>query len=267
MSELLATPDGIAVITPYDKRFVDALKFEIPYADRQWHGPTKRWIVSPQYASNAQALIKDFFGEDVALPQAPSAPPAKQSAIIQLMYLGRCKSDLASGYANGSWSCKFPETVLREWFCDTQNAPNEPSTLYSILGVPKFTTDEQAIKQAYRKMAKAWHPDVNREDGARERFEAVQHAYEILGDTKGRKKYDVGLILEERHRTPDMGAYYAPDYRAPLTCGLLMVTATSKLGILHVDKILAWNEILDAAGRTMVSSWPVGGDTFEVNWV
>ena len=61
---------------------------------------------------------------------------------------------------------------------------------YSTLGVPKTATEKE-IKQAYRKLARKHHPDVNPGDKSAEaKFKEINEAYEVLGDPEKRKKYD-----------------------------------------------------------------------------
>lgn len=61
---------------------------------------------------------------------------------------------------------------------------------YKTLGVAKTATDRD-IKQAYRKLARKFHPDVNPGDKAAEaRFKDINEAYEVLGDQSKRSKYD-----------------------------------------------------------------------------
>jgi len=65
---------------------------------------------------------------------------------------------------------------------------------YTVLGVPK-TAAEADIKKAFRKLAKALHPDYNVNDPlAKEKFSELNSAYEILGDAKKRKMFDGGEI-------------------------------------------------------------------------
>lgn len=60
---------------------------------------------------------------------------------------------------------------------------------YEILGVKKDATEAE-IKSAYRKLARKYHPDVNKEKGAEEKFKDINEAYEVLGDKEKRQRYD-----------------------------------------------------------------------------
>ena len=61
---------------------------------------------------------------------------------------------------------------------------------YDILDVPR-TADEKEIRQAYRRLARQHHPDVNPgDDTAAERFKEINAAYEVLSDADKRAKYD-----------------------------------------------------------------------------
>ncbi len=58
---------------------------------------------------------------------------------------------------------------------------------YKILGVPKGA-DDKAIKAAYRKLARKYHPDVNK--GSADRFKEINEAHTVLSDPEKRKRYD-----------------------------------------------------------------------------
>ncbi len=60
---------------------------------------------------------------------------------------------------------------------------------YEILGVSR-DADKEDIKQAYRRLARRYHPDVNKEDGAEERFKEINRAYEVLSEPETRARYN-----------------------------------------------------------------------------
>ena len=60
---------------------------------------------------------------------------------------------------------------------------------YEILGVDKKATEAQ-IKSAYRKLAKKYHPDVDKSPSAQEKFKDINEAYEVLSDKEKRARYD-----------------------------------------------------------------------------
>ena len=60
---------------------------------------------------------------------------------------------------------------------------------YAVLGAPRDASAE-ALKKAFRKLARQYHPDVNKGAGAEAKFKEINEAYEVLSDPEKRKRYD-----------------------------------------------------------------------------
>ena len=60
---------------------------------------------------------------------------------------------------------------------------------YEALGVPRDASQED-IRAAHRRLARKYHPDVSKEEGAEDRFKEISEAYEVLRDPEKRERYD-----------------------------------------------------------------------------
>ena len=262
--EITADNGMLVVKTPYAYQFVTDFKQAIPSSARRWDPARKTWLVDPQHGKWLVKLIDEHFGETVSLP-AMKAQNIPEIRLLEIHYIGRCKDrngeKSAFGMlANGEWGAILPEQALRDWFEVGDIRPGEQSSLYSILGVPK-TADPDSVKTAYRKMAKAWHPDLNKGDpDAAEQFMRIQQAWEILSSAKMRARYDAGLALEASlgQDTQYQALAQLSDYRSPLRCGWIMAEGVDQLGRFVISKILEWQDIINPAGQTLVVSWPAG---------
>jgi molecular chaperone DnaJ len=83
---------------------------------------------------------------------------------------------------------------------------------YEILGVSR-SADKEEIKRAYRRLARKYHPDVNKDPGAEDRFKEINRAYEILSDPEVKARYDrfgeagVGSAAGAGYSDFDMGGF------------------------------------------------------------
>lgn len=82
-----------------------------------------------------------------------------------------------------------------------------PRDYYEVLGVSR-SASEAEIKAAHRRLARQYHPDLNKDPGAAEMFNEAQRAYEVLSDGEKRKRYD-----QFGHAGVDAGG--APGSEAP----------------------------------------------------
>src|SRR6266487_516195 len=79
---------------------------------------------------------------------------------------------------------------------------------YQTLGVARTATEKE-IKSAYRRLARQYHPDVNYDAKATDRFKLINEAYEVLSDPKKRTKYDqLGTDWERVEREQEFARQY-----------------------------------------------------------
>lgn len=67
--------------------------------------------------------------------------------------------------------------------------PSTKKDYYEILGVPRNASQEE-IKKAFRRLARKYHPDLNKSPEAQEKFKEINEAYQVLSDPEKRKLYD-----------------------------------------------------------------------------
>lgn len=273
-SGVVITVEGssYAVRFSYDADVIAKLKTVNP-AKKQWDAIGKRWLVAPDAIEIVAGFLQERFG-DVTIPQMPTTVPQTVRRIVKLEYLGMCKQrgeaePTAMGCSEGQWRVVVPQSVLETFFGNAAKQEDGRQTHYQVLCVIEKASPQE-IKSAHRRLARSFHPDVNKEDGARERFEQVQAAYELLSDPIQRKKYDCGLYFERQSNQSVSNrslANYLQGYAPPIRCGILKVEGVIELARLRVSKIVEWNDILDSHGRVLVTTWPAGAKEFQSIWL
>ncbi|KAI4387462.1 hypothetical protein MLD38_005290 [Melastoma candidum] len=116
-------------------------------------------------------------------PLVPSVPPSASSSSSSSSCYRPSPSSLC--FSRGIFSVRktrFPSVVVRA-------ASAGGGDYYATLGLNKSATSKE-IKAAYRKLARQYHPDVNKQPGATEKFKEISAAYEVLSDDKKRALYD-----------------------------------------------------------------------------
>ncbi len=274
-ARLIPMQDGsLALDSSYDPGLVAALKAAVPYSDRRWNPDEKMWRIGAQHGATVASLAAQYLGVDVQLPAAVVPTPTTETRLVRLEYLGAAKDrgngeTVAFGYVGGDWSVMFPVTVLKRWFevdtpPDTEQRPGQALTLFATLGL-KRSADGAAVKTAYRRLARQWHPDVCKEPDAHEQFLRIQYAYDVLSNPQLRARYEAGLVLEQSTVGNPQATQLTLSmdvWRAPLRCGWLLVEGTPTVGRFAVTRIVQWEDITDTEGRVMTSYWPAGAEMF-----
>jgi len=260
--------------TPYNAGLVAALKSIAP-EHRQWDAIAKVWRVSVSQQTMVKQIVKQFY-PDAQFYALQSAPAQRETRVLRVEYLGapkeRADSSFSSfGWCSESWSVVIPDQVLRAWFKEPEhNESQAASTLYGTLMITQQANADE-VRSAYRRLARQWHPDVCGEPNASDVFKQISEANRILSDPLMRCKYNAGLALEtsaqvkQAIRRRDLWSEVSR-WQLPLRCGVITCEGTQELKF-SVSRILLWQDIIDGAGRVLVTSWPVGAETFTRKWV
>lgn len=73
---------------------------------------------------------------------------------------------------------------------------------YEVLNVETTATQDE-IKSSYKQLAKKYHPDLNKEEGAADQFKKVNEAYEVIGDAQKRASYDASYQTYGAYTNPN----------------------------------------------------------------
>lgn len=276
MARIVQTSNELQFFSPYDQLLVADLKMRIPYNERRWDGNSKCWIVTPNNLNALKVLSIKYLGSEPSIQGSliGSQPLKPQTKLLNVRYIGTPKDrgngeKSAFGHDGSDWSIVFPELVLKQWFeGNDATVDTTDLTLYGVLSLKRDCAGTD-IKTAWRRMAKRYHPDVNKDDDAPQMMQRINEAYEVLNNPMKRKKYDAGLVLVStlgQTNNTRLNAF-SNIWRPPERCGFVLATGQYMLGRFVIEVIHQWEPIKDAYGRELVTSWPMGSDTYQENWV
>jgi len=272
--------------TKYNEDLKDELKALVPSSMRSWnpgsrgYGYRSRsspgyWEISAQYWDKVIGLCKKY--NCAVETNGIVDKPSEQIATFTLDYMGLLRhrggdTYTASGWVNHGWNATFPLEVLRNWFGFNMK-PGDAPTLYSVLSISDKAAGAE-IKKAYRKAARTWHPDVCKEPDAEEQFKKIQGAYENLCDPLFRKRYDAGLYYQKAADTnSSVVDTTAINWVPPVRCGTIKAKAIvvrndyDREDRYVVNKILAWDDIVNRSGETRVTYWSMEAKGYREKWV
>ena len=274
-ARIIQTANDLQFYSPFDRLLVADLKSRIPYNERRWDGNSKCWIVTSNNLNTLKMLCNQYLGSEPSIQgQLGSIQTKPQTKLLNVRYIGTPKDrgngeKSAFGHDGNEWSIVFPELVLRQWF-EGGNATVDTTdlTLYGVLNLKRDCAGTD-IKSAWRRMAKRYHPDVNKDDDAAEMMQRINEAYEVLNNPLKRKKYDAGLVLAAslNQKPQDRLSAFSNIWRPPERCGFILATGEYMLGRFVISQIHQWEPIKDSFGRELVTSWPMGADIYQENWV
>ena len=262
----------------FDRTLTSALKAYIPANERRpvfINNKFSHWVFTPNNLDTIKRLCVTYLGAEPSIQgQLGSIQTKPQTKLLNVRYIGTPKDrgngeKSAFGHDGNEWSIVFPELVLRQWF-EGGNATVDTTdlTLYGVLNLKRDCAGTD-IKSAWRRMAKRYHPDVNKDDDAAEMMQRINEAYEVLNNPLKRKKYDAGLVLAAslNQKPQDRLSAFNNVWRPPERCGFILATGEYMLGRFIISQIHQWEPIKDAFGRELVTSWPMGADIYQENWV
>lgn len=194
---------------------------------------------------------------------------------LRIEYLGAAragrgrKASLARAHDGEGWNVVFPESVLRAYFTVDDTFDGD------FLGL---LYKEEDLTKAYKKLAKVWHPDLNKAHDAHDNFVKLKQAYDQLSDPIYLKRYKAGRALAKAVEVP---ASFTGYFRAPRNCGEVEAKVRYQhsstnhrqnmygLNERHetwVEEILEWRDVFDAQGRVMTASWNFEDNTHRITW-
>lgn len=142
----------------------------------------------PQLAARPQLMLRPLARQVVACCFTYNSQASHFSTLSREQCLGSSHASFFAQVSPSAFYIRGPSQSFHR-HRGTRLVVRADADYYSILGVSKNASKSE-IKSAYRKLARSYHPDVNKEPGAEQKFKEISNAYEVLSDDEKRSLYD-----------------------------------------------------------------------------
>src|SRR5439155_7283326 len=148
-----------------------------------WRRVGRSWAELPSWLALASTWASAIAAPCSTSAGEKSQPPRISRAGKSRRFTARGRGQGGSDAEVGTLDCGVPIGII-------PGAMAIKRDYYEILGVERAATDDE-IRRAFRRAAQRHHPDVDKTDGAEQRFKELNEAYRVLSDRQRRQAYDM----------------------------------------------------------------------------
>lgn len=173
-----------------ERMIEDADEFMLLWSSHSMHSPFVRQEWEHALSLRREGFVCPCYWEEPMPEEPPDLPPEELARLhFDRLPLAETQAGPSSHATQTEPAPREAEAELPTTSGIKRNPPTPAPDYYAILGVAR-TASDQDIRQAYRRLAREQHPDVNNAPDAETRFRQLGEAYAVLSDPDKRQRYD-----------------------------------------------------------------------------